>query len=133
MNMHAETRTHFKPPVHAAVWFEIPVTDMEEAKKFYSAVLETEFTDNDSGPNPMAVFAYAADEQGVSGHLYPGTPAGNGAGPTIHLAVADGIESALERVKKAGGQVVSPVIEIPAGRFAYCLDPDGNSIGLFSR
>jgi uncharacterized protein len=133
MNMHAETRTHFKPPVHAAVWFEIPVTDMEKAKSFYSAVLKTEFTDSDTGPNPMAIFAYAEGEQGVSGHLYPGTPAISGTGPTVHLAVADDIASALARVEEAGGKVVSPVIEIPAGRFAYCLDPDGNSIGLFSR
>jgi predicted enzyme related to lactoylglutathione lyase len=28
--------------------------------------------------------------------------------------------------------VVSPVIAIPAGRFAYCEDPDGNSFGLFA-
>jgi hypothetical protein len=31
----------------------------------------------------------------------------------------------------SGGEVVSPIITIPAGRFAYCLDPDGNSFGLF--
>ena len=38
----------------------------------------------------------------------------------------------MQRVTENGGTVVSPVIEIPAGRFAYCLDPDGNSIGLFN-
>ena len=43
------------------------------------------------------------------------------------------VEAALERVKNAGGEVVSDVIWIPAGRFAYCLDPDGNSIGVFSK
>ena len=52
-------------------------------------------------------------------------------GPTIHLAVAEPIEEAMERVTENGGKVVSPVIQIPAGRFAYCLDPDGNSFGLF--
>jgi predicted enzyme related to lactoylglutathione lyase len=34
-------------------------------------------------------------------------------------------------VVPAGGKVVSDPIAIPAGRFAYCLDPDGNSFGLF--
>jgi hypothetical protein len=38
---------------------------------------------------------------------------------------------AMARVTKNGGQVVSPAISIPAGTFAYCLDPDGNSFGLF--
>lgn len=131
MNMHAETK--FKAPVHAAIWFEIPVTDMEKAKKFYSAVLGTEFTEQNDGPNPIAIFGYSAEEQPVSGHLYPGKPAREGNGPTIHLAVADDVNSAMERLERAGGKVLSPVIEIPAGRFAYCLDPDGNSIGLFSR
>lgn len=133
MNMHAETKTQFKPPVHASAWFEIPVTDMERAKKFYTAVLGTEFVDQDTGPNPISIFGYSAEEQAVSGHLYPGQPAGSGNGPTIHLAVADPVEAAMERLERAGGTIVSPVIEIPAGRFAYCLDPDGNSIGLFSR
>jgi len=50
----------------------------------------------------------------------------------VHLAVAVPLEQALERVTAHGGQVVSPVIDIPTGRFAYCLDPDGNSIGLFT-
>jgi predicted enzyme related to lactoylglutathione lyase len=45
--------------------------------------------------------------------------------------VAAPIEAAMERVTGNGGRIVSPVIEIPAGRFTYCLDPDGNSFGLF--
>jgi predicted enzyme related to lactoylglutathione lyase len=68
---------------------------------------------------------------GVGGHLYPGKPAAAGTGPTIHLVVDD-VDAAAGRVKDAGGQVVSPVISIPAGRFAYCLDLDGNSFGVFS-
>ena len=67
----------------------------------------------------------------ASGHLYPGKPAPAGTGPTVHLAVAAPIEDGLKRVADHGGQVVSPVIDIPSGRFAYCLDPDGNSFGLF--
>jgi len=38
----------------------------------------------------------------------------------------------VERVTANGGQVVSPIISIPSGRFVYCLDPDGNSFGLFT-
>jgi len=117
-------------PANAAVWFEIPVTDIERSKSFYGGVLQNSLMDEEGGPNPMARFV-AQTESSVSGHLYPGKPAVPGSGPTIHLAVAAPIEEALERVTSHGGTVVSPVIEIPAGRFAYCLDPDGNSIGLF--
>lgn len=132
MDAQTTTQTKFKPPVNAAVWFEIPVTDLERAKAFYSEVLMTEFTDQNEGPNPMSVFACQDPRTGVSGHLYPGKPAAGGSGPTIHLPVPDSLEEGLARVEAAGGKVLSSIIEIPAGRFAYCLDPDGNSIGIFS-
>lgn len=132
MNVHTQSETRFKAPVNSAVWFEIPVTDMERAKEFYSKVLLTEFADMNDGPNPMAMFGYGKGEKDVSGHLYPGKPAPSGTGPTIHLTVSDDLVAAMKRVKAAGGSVVSPIIEIPAGRFAYCEDPDGNSISLFA-
>jgi predicted enzyme related to lactoylglutathione lyase len=117
-------------PAHAAVWFEIPVTDMEKSQAFYAAVVGNELEFEGQGPNPMAKFA-AKDRDSVAGHVYPGQPAAPGTGPTIHLSVAAPLEAAIERVAENGGKVVSPIIEIPAGRFAYCLDPDGNSFGLF--
>lgn len=119
-------------PRNAAVWFEIPVSDMARAKAFYGAVLETELTDEDGGPNPMAVFP-AAGKDSVAGHLYPGKPASGGSGNTIHLRSPEPLEAALGRVRDHGGKVLSDIIAIPAGRFAYCLDPDGNSIGLFGQ
>ena len=118
-------------PQTSIVWFEIPVADMNRAKAFYGAVLQYDLTDQNDGPNPMAMFR-SADADAASGHIYPGKPAAPGTGSTIHLAVAAPLEEAIERVTANGGQVVSPPIQIPAGRFAYCLDPDGNSIGLFT-
>ena len=41
------------------------------------------------------------------------------------------LEALFSRVRAAGGTVLSEPISIPAGRFAYTRDPDGNSIGLF--
>jgi predicted enzyme related to lactoylglutathione lyase len=116
-------------PPKAFIWFEIPVTDMDRARAFYGAVLQNDLTLEETGPNPIAMFA--AKDQAASGHVYPGKPALSGTGPTIHLAVAAPIEEAIARVTANGGQVVSPVVQIPSGRFAYCLDPDGNSFGLF--
>jgi len=118
-------------PDNAAVWFEIPVSDYERARKFYGAVLANSLQDRRDGPNPMAVFV-AKDQSAVAGHLYPGTPAvAPGTGITIHLAVDD-LERGLERVKANGGSIVSSIMKIPSGRFAYCVDPDGNSFGLFN-
>lgn len=119
-------------PEHFTVWAEIPVTDFDRAIAFYNKVFKAGLKKDESGPNPMAMFP-TSTPGGVAGHLYPGKPAPEGSGPTVHLACPDKLEDALERVKEAGGHVISPPISIPAGRFAYCLDPDGNSIGVFSR
>ncbi|MEM9707316.1 MAG: VOC family protein [Pseudomonadota bacterium] len=118
-------------PAHSAVWFEIPAADYERAIGFCEEVLKTKlerFTENT--PNPFAMFP-TADGKGVSGHIYPGKPAIGGDGPTVHLTVPDTLEATTARVKAAGGQVFPAVIEIPPGRFAYGVDTEGNSIGLF--
>lgn len=120
----------FNPP-NAVLWTEIPVADMDQAMAFYRTVFDYDMTVDSSGPNPMAIFPNKDAKNGGFGHIYPGTPAGDGQGPTIHLAVPDKLEKAMERVGQAGGKVLSPAITIPPGRFAYALDPDGNSIGLF--
>jgi predicted enzyme related to lactoylglutathione lyase len=116
-------------PVHFACWFEIPVTDLEASLKFYAEVFGMDLTIDTSGPNPMVVFPTADAGQGVSGHLYPGTPSEHG--PTIHLVVPDSLDAARARLTKAGGTALSPDIEIPPGKFFYAKDLDGNSIGLF--
>lgn len=116
-------------PAKASAWFEIPVTNLDKARTFYGAVLQTDIPVTEGGPNPIAIFP--AEDEMASGHLYEGKPAGAGTGITVHLAIADPLEDAMKRVTENGGQVVSPIATIPAGRFVYCLDPDGNSFGLF--
>jgi uncharacterized protein len=116
-------------PANPVVWTEIPVRDIDRGIAFYKAVFNFSLKRDDTGPNPMAMFN--DDMSGVSGHLYPGEPAAAGNGPTIHLAVPDTLEAAADRCAKAGGTVKSDPIAIPAGRFQYALDPDGNSIGMF--
>ena len=110
-------------------WVEVPVTNMEKSVKFYNEVFGYDMTIDNSGPNPMAVFGGVMAAGG--GHLYPGKPSPD-SGSTVHLAIEGSLEAGMERVTKAGGQVVSPIVEIPDGRFVYAKDLDGNSIGLFA-
>ena len=118
-------------PVNRLVWAEIPVSDLEAARRFYGSVLKSELTINHNGPNPMVDLPIADMASGVSAHLYPGKPAPQGVGPTVHLLAPDTLEATADRVVEAGGKVLSPAIEIPVGAFIYTLDPDGNSIGWF--
>ncbi len=112
------------------VWTEIPVTDLDKATAFYEAVFGWSMVRQTGGPNDMVDFS--SDTSSVAGHLYPGKPA-TGNGPTIHLAVQSTLEDGIARCEAAGGSVISPAIDIPPGRFAYALDPDGNSLGLFEQ
>ncbi|MCB1427301.1 MAG: VOC family protein [Zhengella sp.] len=124
--------TAIPAPVNGQVcWFEIPVTDLERARTFYETALATTMRRDDTGPNPMIAFT-SMDDPVASGHLYPGKPSAPGTGSTIHLVALDPLETVMARIPAAGGQVVSPVIPIPAGRFFYATDPDGNSVGFFN-
>ncbi len=118
-------------PQHTTVWAELPVTDLDKGIAFYSAVTGLEINKTDMDGNVMGMFKVSDDMTGVAGHLYQGKPAGDGSGPTVHLLAMGKLEEVMQRVTKAGGDVVSEPIAIPAGRFFYAKDPDGNSIGLF--
>ncbi|MEM6382945.1 MAG: VOC family protein [Pseudomonadota bacterium] len=118
-------------PEHRLVWAEIPVSDLEAARVYYGSVLGTDLPINNDGPNPMVDLPIADMGRGISAHLYPGKPAPDGIGPTIHLLAAGTLEETADRVVEAGGKVLSPPIDIPVGSFIYTLDPDGNSVGWF--
>ena len=117
-------------PDNALVWTEIPVTDLDKGIDFYGTVFGFEFNLDEMGPNPTAMIK-TKDGTGIAGHLYPGKPAKNGDGLTVHLSVPDTLEATAERFSNAGGTVISEPVAIPPGRFQYGVDPDGNSIGLF--
>ena len=115
-------------PQPTVVWAEIPVTDLDAATTFYSAVLQATLTTEMQGPNLVTGLPGGGSS---GGHLYVGTPAARGTGPSVHLGVPGALEDAMERARVAGAEVISPPIPMPFGRFAYIIDPDGNSIGLF--
>jgi predicted enzyme related to lactoylglutathione lyase len=120
-------------PKDFLVWGEIPVSDLRSAVQFYEAVTGAALEVDENGSNPMVFLKPADMASGVALHLYPGRPSHGGAGPTLHIAANGTAEEVMERVKSAGGQVVSEPIQIPAGRFFYAIDPDGNSVGFFER
>lgn len=115
-------------PANPVVWSEIPVTDLKKASVFYGAATGMDMVHDENGPNPIV---FLSGDRGVAGHLYEGKPSGDGTGPTVHLAAEGDLDAIKARVWDAGGKVLSDPIAIPDGRFIYCLDPDGNSIGLF--
>jgi predicted enzyme related to lactoylglutathione lyase len=79
----------------------------------------------------MAIFPYR--QPGVGGCVIAGeghTPSSSGT--LIYLDAGPKIDDALERVAKAGGEVVLAKTALPGdmGFFAHMIDSEGNRVGL---
>ncbi len=116
-------------PHDQLVWVEMPATDLNRAKAFYETVLETALIENSDGPQIMHMIPSKGDS--MCGHLYEGKPATSGDGPTPHFSTSRELADVMERIKTAGGEVVSEPIPLPNAAFFYAKDTEGNSIAMF--
>lgn len=117
-------------------WFEIPVTDMDRAIKFYETVFEQKLTRSPMGDLDMAWFPWSEGGMGASGTLIyhkeyykPSTD-----GVLIYFSSED-ITTELSRVEDAGGRVMQPktLIAEEIGYMAVFTDTEGNRLALHSR
>jgi uncharacterized protein len=121
---------------HTVNWFDIPVTDMARAMKFYQTLTGRALRREPFGPpgDEMAVFE-APDARGVSGALVyspHGKPAAHGT--LVYLNAGHSMQACLDRVNAAGGSIVVGKTTLPQdmGYFAHITDTEGNKVGLHS-
>ena len=120
-------------PSHAnpVTWFEIPVSDMSRAKKFYEAVLAVEIVETEMGPNKMGWFPMEMGIAGSAGTLIAGdgyTPSHDGTLVYLHV---DAIDPTLEAVNQNGGTTLMPCMSIGEhGSIAHFEDSEGNRVAL---
>jgi predicted enzyme related to lactoylglutathione lyase len=104
-------------------YIEFTVTDVQEAKKFYSEAFGWEFTDY--GPD------YSSFTDGrLAGGLTLAPEVSQG-GPLVVIYSTD-LEQIKASVTKAGGQVVREIFEFPGGRRFHFTDPSGNELAVWS-
>ena len=116
-----------------AVWFEIPVKDMERARNFYGNVLSVDLPVQDMGEFTMAFFPMAGHTNSgalVNGEGYEPCDRGT----VVYLNGGEDLNDALERVAPAGGEVVVSKTRITEdyGYFALFRATEGNLVGLHS-
>ncbi len=121
---------------NAITWFEIPVTDFERAKKFYSTIYDFDMPEAQVGPVRMGFLLYEQQPQRVGGAICFGqgyTPSSQGTLP--YLNGGSDLNVVLNRIDKAGGKVVIPKTFIAPehGYFARFVDTEGNLVALHSR
>ncbi len=120
---------------NALNWFEISVSDMNRAKKFYETVFGIEMQEQEMMGMKMAFFP-AEDMNGkVSGSLVQGPmhkPSADGA--KIYLNGNPDLDIALGKVAAAGGKVTMPKTKISdeVGCVAFFTDTEGNTVAMHS-
>src|ERR1700753_707906 len=96
-----------------------PVTDLEKAKRVYSALLEQE-------PTTDSAYYVGYEAGGQQIGLVPNAGAQGLTTPVAYWPVAD-IEAKLAEVTAAGGTVKEKAHDVGGGRLvATFTDPDGN-------
>lgn len=116
------------------VYFEIPVTDMQRAMKFYSAVFGFVFQEEVIDKNEMALFPFTKTDSGISGALAKGE---------IYKPTQDGVliyfrtenmEETLRIAIEHGGEELYPKTSNGAlGFVAEFKDSEGNRIALHQK
>jgi len=116
------------------VYFEIPVTDVTRAKRFYTAVFGFDFTDEVIDHNTMALFPFFEAGTGITGALAQGEiykPSHNGT--LVYFGVTN-IDEVLKKVQRAGGKTLYPKTAIGSNGFvAEFEDSEGNRVALNER
>ena len=114
------------PAITKMNWWEIPVPDLDDAKRFYGAVFGWTFQ-----PFGEDYFAAVGPDGDMLGGIFkaPDEQLVNGVRITFET---DHLEAALERVTAAGGTVLTPRAEIGGdmGWWAAFTDPAGRWIGF---
>jgi predicted enzyme related to lactoylglutathione lyase len=119
-------------------WFEIPVTDMDRAIKFYESVFDFKIERQKMDSIDMGWFPWKQDGLGSPGSLvfapFHYKPSSDGA--LVYFTAHSGdLNNELSRVEKAGGKVLQNKKKINEeyGYYALIIDAEGNRIALHSR
>ena len=119
---------------NVVTWFEIPVEDMDRAKKFYATVMDTHFKDDTDTMDGFKMSIFDHEDPAVSGMLVQAEgykPSKTGA--VIYLNGGDNLTEPLDRAVENGAEVLWPKTAIECGYFAQFSDSEGNRVGLYSK
>jgi predicted enzyme related to lactoylglutathione lyase len=117
-------------------WFEIPVYDIDRAKTFYETILDIEMVMRKDGDdeavffpfNPHIVQATSGRVTGVLSKSERNTPSDNGT--VVYINASPSIQTVLDKIEQAGGKIIAPKMQSPAGFIAIINDSEGNRVGL---
>jgi uncharacterized protein len=114
-------------------WFDIHVTNIDRAKKFYETVFNLQFVDAPMQWGRQSFFPFNPESPNISGALVEKQDMTNKGNNTVVYFETEDCTAEEKRIEQAGGKVVSPKMAI--GEFGFIsifIDTEGNTIGLHS-
>ncbi|MBC7868342.1 MAG: VOC family protein [Gloeobacteraceae cyanobacterium ES-bin-316] len=123
--------------INAVSWFEIGVTDLERATRFYEIILGESLIPMDMENIRMRMFPITDMQNGVGGALVDSGgfhKASLTDGPLIYLNGNPNLQVVLDKVTAAGGTIMVPKTAISPeyGFMGVFIDSEGNRMGLHS-
>jgi len=117
--------------MNAVHWFEIPVTDMDRAKKFYESVFDKVLSVQTKGALQMAFFPKPQNTSGAGGSLIKVDGIKPSRDGTLVYFTVEDIPTVLDRVHAHGGKTLKAKMSIGEyGFIAHFEDSEGNRMGL---
>jgi hypothetical protein len=120
--------------VNPVGWFDIHVSDLDRAKKFYETVFNIQLTDLPIEWGRQSLFPFDHKSQNISGALVEKADMTTNGNNTIVYFETEDCLVEEQRIEEAGGKIVRPKMSI--GDFGFVsifTDTEGNIIGLHSR
>ncbi len=118
-------------------WFEIPALDIARATKFYETIFDTRM---EQMPEMMGMkmSGFPADmgsgkANGALAQSQQHKPSMDGC--VIYLNANPTIQTVIDRIEKANGNVLMPKTQISpeVGYMAFFIDTEGNKVGLHAQ
>ena len=114
----------------AIVHFDIPVDNLERAKRFYSELFDWKIEEANGYPDYFLI-----ETENLNGETGIGGGMGKRGSPeqkiTNYIEVTD-LEEYVARVEAFGGKVLNKKLNVPGrGIFAICMDPEENTFCIW--
>jgi predicted enzyme related to lactoylglutathione lyase len=122
-------------PLSALSWFEIPVTDFERAREFYSHIFDYKMPVQIMDHDRIGLLPFDNDRGGIGGAIAenPFRQPGH-TGTIVYLSAGEDLADILENIPEANGHIIQPKTKLGDGSGFYAIfeDTEGNHVGLYS-
>jgi predicted enzyme related to lactoylglutathione lyase len=115
-------------------WNNLMTRDLQGAKDFYGQVFGWEATHSEEAPSNVLMWQVKGQRwpEGLGGLMGIGTdlPAEMPAHWQVYFTVEDA-DGSIEQAKQMGGQLAFGPLDVPVGRLAVLVDPQGAPVAIF--